>query len=172
MGPNKDSSTFPQNQDAAAILRAKGRRRRARRPRRRTCLLKGCGQVFRPQQPLARYCSEACQTEARRWRRWKAHQRYRQSLKGKQKRRAQSRRYRERRKERQAQESTAVTVARVIPTEFFFVLLRPPGMLCGIRSHPAVAPAAVLRSGLSPGTRTGSAAGEALARRKGAATKE
>jgi hypothetical protein len=126
------------------MRRAKGRQRRARRPRRRTCLLKGCGQVFRPQQPLARYCSEACQAKARQWRQWKARRHYRQSLNGKQKRRAQSRRYRERRKERQAQETAALSPARVIPTEFFFVLLRPPGMLCGIRSHPAVAPAALL----------------------------
>jgi hypothetical protein len=106
-----------------------GCRRRARRPRRRVCLLKGCGRLFRPQQPLARYCSEACRTEARRWRRWKARRRYRQSANGKQKRQVQSRRYRERRKERQAQESAAVAAARVIPSKFFFVLLRPPGLL-------------------------------------------
>ena len=119
---------------------------------------------------MARYCSEACQAEARRWRQWKARRRYRQSPHGKQKRQAQSRRYRERRKERQAQESAAVTAARVIPTEFFFVLLRPPGMLCGIRSHPAVAPAAVLWSDLSSRAGTGFAAGEALARTRGAET--
>ena len=172
MGPNKDSSTFPQNQDAPAIFIAKGRQRRARRPRRRTCLLKGCGQVFRPQQPLARYCSEACQAKARQWRQWKARRHYRQSLNGKQKRRAQSRRYRERRKERQAQASAAATAARVIPTEFFFVLLRPPGLLCGIRSHPAVAPAALLLCDLSPGAGTGFAAGEALARTRGAETRQ
>ena len=171
MGPDKDSPALPKNQDAGRILGSAGRRR-ARRPRRRVCLLKGCGHGFRPEQPLARYCSEACRAEARRWRRWKARRRYRQSLNGKRKRQAQSRRYRERRKERQAQESTAVTAARVIPTRFFFVLLRPPRMLCGIRSHPAVAPAAVLLCGLSPSAGTGSAAGEALARTKGAATRE
>jgi len=132
MGPDKDSPVRFKNQATGSMLGSLRCRQRARRPRRRVCLLKGCGRVFRPQQPLARYCSEACQTEARRWRRWKAHRRYRQSLQGKQKRRAQSRRYRERRKERQAQETAAVTAARVIPTKFFFVLLRPPGMLCGI----------------------------------------
>ncbi|HTG60849.1 MAG TPA: hypothetical protein VMG63_15755, partial [Terriglobia bacterium] len=44
------------------------------------------GRVFRPQQPMARYCSGACQAEARRWRQWKARRRYRQSPNGKQKR--------------------------------------------------------------------------------------
>jgi hypothetical protein len=86
-------------------------------------MLKGCGRVFRPLQPLARYCSEACQTEARRWRQWKARRRYRQSTNGKQKRRAQSRRYRARRKARPARETTAPTAARVIPRKFFFALV-------------------------------------------------
>ena len=95
-------------------------------------MLKGCGRVFRPQQPLARYCSAACRQQARRWRQWKARRRYRQSANGKQQRQAQSRRYRERRKEQQAQETAAITAARVIPTNFFFVLLRPPGLLCGV----------------------------------------
>ena len=172
MGPDKDSPVRPKNQATGSMLGSLGCRQRARRPRRRVCLLKGCGRVFRPQQPMARYCSVACRQQARRWRQCKARRRYRQSANGKQKRQAQSRRYRERRKERQAQESAAVTAARVIPTRFFFVLLRPPGMLWGIRSHPAVAPAAVLLYGLSPSAGTGSAAGEALARRKGAATRE
>lgn len=72
---------------------------------------------------MARYCSEACQAEARRWRQWKARRRYRQSPNGKQKRQAQSRRYRERRKEQQGREIAALTAARVIPIKFFFVLL-------------------------------------------------
>jgi len=129
MGPDKDSPASAKNQAAERILAAKGRQPRARRPRRRICLLKGCGHVFRPQQPLARYCSEACRREADRWRQWKARRRYRHSPNGKQKRRAQSCRYRERRKERPAQESAAAAPARVIPTKFFFVLLRPPGVL-------------------------------------------
>ena len=131
MGPDKDSPASAKNQDAGRILGSAGRRR-ARRPRRRVCLLKGCGRVFRPQQPLARYCSAACRQQARRWRQWKARRRYRQSANGKQQRQAQSRRYRERRKEQQAQETAALTAARVIPTNFFFVLLRPPGLLCGV----------------------------------------
>ena len=123
MGPDKDSPTPVQNQAARSTPRTRGRQRRGRRPRRRVCLLKGCGRIFRPVQPMARYCSGACQAEARRWRQGKARRRYRQSPNGKQKRQAQSRRYRERRKERQAQENVAATVARVIPTNFFFVLL-------------------------------------------------
>lgn len=123
MGLDKDSLTPAKNQAVRGTSIRPGGQRRARRPRSRVCLLKDCGRVFRPQQPLARYCSEACQTEARRWRQWKARRRYRQSASGKQKRQAQSRRYRERRKQRQASETTAALVARVIPTEFFFVLV-------------------------------------------------
>ena len=129
MGPDKDSPVRPKNQATGSRLGSWGRRRRARRPRRRVCLLKGCGRVFRPQQPMTRYCSAACGQQARRWRQWKARRRYRQSANGKQQRQAQSRRYRERRKERQAQESATVAAARVIPIKFFFVLLRPPGLL-------------------------------------------
>ena len=123
MGPDKDSLTPAKNQDARSTPRTRGGQRRARRPRSRVCLLKGCGRVFRPQQPMARYCGEACQAEARRWRQWKARRRYRLSPKGKQKRRAQSRRYRERREGRQERETAAVACARVIPIEFFFLLL-------------------------------------------------
>ena len=123
MGPDKDSLTPAKNQDARSAPRTRGGPRRARRPLSRVCLLKGCGRVFRPQQPLARYCSEACQAEARWWRQWKARRRYRQSPNGKQKRQAQSRRYRARRKEQQARETAALTAARVIPTKFFFVLM-------------------------------------------------
>ena len=107
MGPDKDSLTPAKNQDARGTPRTRGGPRRTRRPRRRVCLLKDCGRVFRPQQPMARYCSGACQAEARRWRQWKARRRYRQSPNGKQKRQAQSRRYRERRKQRQARETAA-----------------------------------------------------------------
>ncbi len=123
MDPDKDSPTPAKNQDVRSTPRTQGGQRRARRPRSRVCLLKGCGRAFRPRQPMARYCSEACQAKARRWRQWKARRRYRQSPNGKQKRQAQSRRYRERRRERQARESAVVTPARVIPTKFFFVLV-------------------------------------------------
>jgi hypothetical protein len=122
MGPDKDSSTPPKNQDGRKTPGTEGCQRRARRPRGRVCLLKGCERVFRPQQPLARYCSEACCEKARRWRQWKARQRYRRSPNGKQKRQAQSRRYRERQKADPERKTAALRGARVIPTNFFFVL--------------------------------------------------
>jgi hypothetical protein len=127
MGPDKDSPASPKNQATGSMLGSLRCRQRARRPRRRVCLLKGCGRVFRPQQPMARYCSVARRQQARRWRQWKARRRYRQSANGKQKRQAQSRRYRERRKERQAQESAAVAAARVIPIKFFSCSCDRPG---------------------------------------------
>lgn len=164
MGPDKDSRTPAKNQEARKVFRAMGRWHRARRPRRRVCLLKSCGRVFRPQQPMARYCSEACQAEAHRWRHWKARRHYRQSLNGKQKRQAQSRRYREHRKEQQGRETAAVTAARVIALRFFFVLLRPSGVLCGISAHPAIALATVLFRYLPSRAGTGAGAGAALAR--------
>jgi len=93
MAPHEDPSTSLENQHPGVL----GPKPRAHRPRRRRCLLKGCRRKFRPQQPLARYCNEACSERARQWRAWKARRRYRQSANGKQKRQAQSRRYRERR---------------------------------------------------------------------------
>ncbi len=127
MGPDQDSPIPPQNQAPRTTLRSQGRRQRARRPRSRVCLLKGCGRGFRPQQPMARYCSEACQAAARRGRPWKARRRYRQSANGQQERQAQSRRYRERRKEREAPETAALIAARVIPTPFFSCSCDRPG---------------------------------------------
>jgi hypothetical protein len=162
MGPDKDSLTPAKNQAARSTPRTRGGLRWARRPRHRVCLLKGCGRVFRPQQPMARYCSESCQAEARRWRQWKARRRYRQSPNDKQKRQAQSRHYRERRSER-VQENAVVTAARVIRTKFFFVLVRSPGMLRGIPPHPAITPATVLFSCLSSRAGTGSGARATLA---------
>jgi hypothetical protein len=100
MGPSEDRSTGEKNQ--AGHRRIAGSRRRARRPRSRACLLKGCERRFRPMHPLRRYCSEECREEARRWREWKARHHYRQSEGGKQKRRAQSRRYRLRSKRARA----------------------------------------------------------------------
>jgi hypothetical protein len=123
MGPDQESPTPGKNQDPGSTLRTGNRPRRARRPRRRICLLKGCGRVFRPPQPMARYCSDACREQARRWRQWKARQRYRQSANGKQKRQAQSRRYRARRKQQPQREIASLSAARVIPTKFFFMLL-------------------------------------------------
>jgi hypothetical protein len=164
MGPDKDSPTPAKNQDVRRTAGTRRSQRRALRPRSRACLLKGCGRVFRPEQPMARYCSDECREKARRWRQWKARQRYRQSPNGKQRRRAQGRRYRARRKEQRARETAAVTAARVIPTNFFFLLLRPPRMLCGVRSDAAVTPAAFLFANLSRGSGACSGAGAPLAR--------
>jgi hypothetical protein len=63
----------------------------------RRCLLKDCDQWFRPTRPQCRYCSPACQQAARRWRRWRAQQKYRASDNGRQRRQQQARRYRQRR---------------------------------------------------------------------------
>ena len=92
MGPCEDRSTAGKNQAGHGHTAGPGRR--ARHPRRRACLLKGCERRFRPVHPLTRYCSQECREQAGRWRAWKARHRYRQSEAGKQKRRAQSRRYR------------------------------------------------------------------------------
>jgi hypothetical protein len=132
MAPGEDCPTPPKNQPPAKVAKFPWHTRRARRPRRRVCLLKGCGRVFRPRQPLARYCSEACREQARRWRQWKARRRYRRSPNGQQRRQAQSRRYRERRKERSAREIASLNRCEGHPYKIFLrswvVLLRPrPG---------------------------------------------
>ena len=103
-----------------------GAGRRKRRARRlRYCLLKGCGQRFRPQQAGQRYCGQRCREEARRWSRWKAQQKYRPTTAGKAKRNGQSRRYRERvRCRKRAGDEAVGEGARVItPEEFFRPLL-------------------------------------------------
>jgi hypothetical protein len=172
LGTDQDSPSPPKNQGARRTPRISGKPWRVRRPRRRVCLLKGCGRVFRPRQPIARYCSEACRAAASRWRQWKARRRYRQSANGKQKRQVQSRRYRERRKERQAREGVSVAAARVITTNFFFVLLRPPRLLCGVRPHAAISPATVVFLGLPPRPGAGAGTGAALARTAALSTME
>ena len=54
MGPSESPTGHSENQEA-------GRRKRlARRPRMRRCLLKGCEQRFHPRQAHQRYCSESC----------------------------------------------------------------------------------------------------------------
>jgi hypothetical protein len=159
MGPCEDPSTCLQNQAKGKSSHREGR---ARRPRSRTCLLKGCGRVFRPDHPLTRYCSEHCRNQAAKWRQWKARHQYRQTVHGKQVRRAQSRRYRMRQKERKRQKTDVISGARVITRNFFFVLLRSPGVLRGIPTKSAVAAAAVLFPCLSPRSGTGFGAGEAL----------
>jgi hypothetical protein len=64
------------------------------RPRR--CLLKGCGHWFLPTRPQCRYCSYACRQAARRWRRWRAQQKYRTTAHGRSHRQQQASRYRQR----------------------------------------------------------------------------
>ncbi len=134
MGPPESPTSHPENQEA-------GRRRRlARRPRTRRCLLKGCEQRFHPRQARQRYCSERCREAARQWSRWKAQQRYRATAPGQQKRTGQSRRYRERVNSRKPPEPEAVNeAARVIATEHFFrSLLRPARLLREIRAQAAI----------------------------------
>jgi hypothetical protein len=127
MGPSESPTNLSQKQ--AAIPSRRGRRATAR-PRTRRCLLKGCEKRYRPRRARQRYCSAACREGARAWSRWKAQQRYRATATGQQKRNGQSRRYRERLRNRKPPAPAAVAgAARVIPIEFFLVLLRPPGLL-------------------------------------------
>jgi len=156
MGPPESPTSHPENQEA-------GRRKRmARRPRMRRCLLKGCEQRFHPRQARQRYCSEGCREAARQWSRWKAHQRYRATKAGQQKRNGQSRRYRERVKSRKPAGPEAVNdPARVITTEHFFrSLLRSARLLREIRAPAAKSLAALLLAGVParPGARLGTGA--------------
>ena len=113
MGPSESATGQLENQG--------GRRRRvARRPRLRLCLLKGCEQRFHPRQARQRYCSEGCRAAARRWSRARAQRRYRATSVGKQRRNGQSQRYRERVRIRQPAEPEGVAEpARVITKNFF-----------------------------------------------------
>src|SRR5271155_2482254 len=127
MGPPESRTGHPENQES----RRKGLKRR---PRTRSCLLKGCEQRFHPRQARQRYCSDGCRKAAWKWSRWKAQERYRESAAGQQKRNDQSRRYRERVKHRKPAEPEAVSeAARVITTEHSFrSLLRPARLLRGV----------------------------------------
>lgn len=159
MGPPENPTRHSENQET-------GRRKRlARRPRRRRCLLKGCEQHFRPRQARQRYCSIRCREAAWEWSRWKAQEKYRATGVGREKRNGQSRRYRERVRDRKPQEKeTVAEAARVITTEFFFrSWLRPAGLLRGIRAAEAKPVATVLLAGVPAcdGARLG--AGAALA---------
>jgi hypothetical protein len=83
-------------------------------------LLKGCEQLFHPQQASERYCSARCREKARKWSAWKAQQKYRATPGGKEKRKAQSRRFRERVRNRKEQTGEAADeAARVISPKFF-----------------------------------------------------
>jgi len=154
VGPPESPTRHLENQEG-------GRRKRLpRRPRMRGCLLKGCEQRFHPRQARQRYCSQRCREAARQWSQWKAQQRYREKAAGKQKRNCQSVRYRERIRSRKPAEPEAVNeVARVITTEHFFrPMLRPAGLLRGIRACAAKSLTALLltrlpaRAGARPGT--------------------
>jgi hypothetical protein len=160
VGPAEHPSSLLENQGKGSSPQ---RKPRARRPRSRICLLKGCGRVFRPIHPLARYCSDCCREAARKWRQWEARHRYRRTARGKQIRRAQSRRYRQRRKRRDKGKTGIIDGARVITRKFFFVHLRSPWMLRRIRAQPALAVAEILFPCVSPGSATGPGAREALA---------
>jgi hypothetical protein len=155
----------PENLTNPRKNRATGRRkRRARRPRMRLCLLKGCEHRFRPRQARQRYCSEPCRKAARKWSRWKDQQRYRKTAAGRQKRNGQSRRYRERVKSRKTPEPESVDgPARVITPEYFFrAHLRPAGVLRALRTRAAKSLAALLFARLPAGAGAGRAAGAAL----------
>ena len=144
MGPS-ESVTRPRKNQAAGR-----RRRRARKPRPRSCLLKGCEQKFHPQQARQRYCSEHCREEARKWSQWKAQRRYRETGAGQQKRNGQSRRYRERVKSRKlAEPETVNQPARVITQEHFFrAHLRPARVLRAVCAPAAKSLAALLFAGM------------------------
>jgi len=150
-------------QKQAAGRRAR-RTQRAPRPRRRRCLLKGCEQVFHPQHARQRYCSESCRQAARKWARWKAQQRYRETVAGQRKRNGQSRRYRERVRSRKPAEPEAVSeAARVIPKgEFFRAYVRPARVLRAIRAAAAKSVTAFLLRGLPARAGTSPATGAAL----------
>jgi hypothetical protein len=157
MGPPENPTAHRENQE--------GRRRRLPcRPRKRRCLLKGCEQRFHPVHACQRYCSEQCREAARKWERWKAQQRYRETAAGKQKRNGQSRRYRERVKSRKPPEPEAVDdAARVITTEHFFrSFVRPARLLRGIRGYAAKSPTALLLAVLSACVGAGPRPGAAL----------
>jgi hypothetical protein len=156
---------FPESPTRHLENQATGRRkRRARRPRQRLCLLKGCEQRFHPQQASQRYCSVGCRQEARKWSRWKAQQKYRTTADGKQKRNGQSQRYREQVKRRKPAEPEAVSEAARVTTQehFFRAHLRPAGLLRAIRAPAAKSFAALLFAGVPASAGAGPGAGAAL----------
>jgi hypothetical protein len=158
MGPSESVTRPHKNQTG-------GRRKRgARRPRARCCLLKGCEQRVHPRQARQRYCSAECRERARKWSRWKAQQKYRTTAGGKRKRNGQSGRYRERVKSRKPSEPEAVSdTARVITQEHFFrAHLRPAGLLRAIRTATAKSFAALLFGVVPTSAGTRSGAGTAL----------
>jgi hypothetical protein len=158
MGPPESRTRARKNQAAGR------RKRRARKPRARYCLLKGCEQKFQPQRANQRYCSAKCREKARKWSGWKAQQRYRETAGGQQKRNGQSRRYRERVKSRKPAQPPAVSdTARVITKEHFFrPHLRPARVLRALRAPAAKSLAALLFTGLPASGGAGDGEGAAL----------
>jgi len=149
MGPPESATNHGGNQD--------GRRRR---PRPRSCLLKGCEVRFHPRQARQRYCSEGCRQAARKWSRWKAQAKYRATRTGKQKRNRQNQRYRERVRCRKPPEPEA---ARVITQEpFFRANVRSAGVLRGICAAAAKSVAALLLPGMPASAGARAAARTAL----------
>jgi hypothetical protein len=158
MGPCEHPPSRLKNQHKGKSPRP---RCRARRPRSRTCLLKGCGRKFRPRHPLERYCSKHCRDQARKWRQWKARHEYRQSPHGKQVRRAQSRRYRQRRKNKGVKKRRS-KVREGHHKKSFFMLLQPPRVLRNVPPQAPLTPATVLLQGMPAGSRACSGAGAPL----------
>jgi hypothetical protein len=158
MGPS-ESPTRPRKRQAA------GRRRQ---PRRRLCLLKGCEQKYHPQHRQQRYCSARCREEARKWSRWKAQQRYRDTAAGRQKRKRQSRRYRERVKHRKPEHPEPLNeTARVITNEHFFRTHLRPARVLRVFRRAAAKPFATLLFARLP-TRVGACSGARAALETGA----
>jgi hypothetical protein len=158
MGPSESPTRHRENQQAQR------RKRPARRPRTRRCLLKGCEQRFHPRHARQRYCSEGCREAAREWARWKAQERYRATRAGKQKRNGQSRRYRDRLRNGNHQRKRQLERSRGSSLKIFFrSFLRPAGLLRVLPAAAAKPAAAVLLAGVPAcdGTRVG--AGVALA---------
>ena len=163
MGPPEDCTRQPDDPERG------GRRKRpARRPRTRPCLLKGCERPFQPLRATERYCSRECREAAGKWRRWKAQQTYRATAAGREKRNGQSRRYRERVRKRK-QEEALPEAARVITPNFFRPLLRPSRLLPGVPRTAAIAEPKVLFPCVPTGYGTRPAARATLAARPAAA---
>ena len=141
MGPLEDCTRHRQRP-----RRGGERKRPARRPRTRPCLLKGCERRFRPLRARDRYCSRECREAAGKWRRWKAQQRYRATAAGREQRNGQSRRYRERVRNRKqtTPEEVLPEAARVITPNFFRPLLRSSRLLPGVLRTTAIASPKIL----------------------------
>ena len=153
MGPTEGPSNDPKNQD----------RRKARRPRTRRCLLKGCEKRYRPKKAAQRYCSPECRQAARKWSLWKGQRKYRGTQAGKEKRQAQCRRNRERVKaRRKPQLKPAPETARVITSKFFRMYLRPARLLRDVHAQPKIPVATFLLKSMPEGYGTSLGAGTAL----------